>query len=119
MTGAGIQLVTDDPGGPSEVWAGFSLGPLDLGHGVRLNRMALQLFGVVPDCVSVSVVIPVVYNLQPQVKAFFLPRQKIWVIPIKQFKFLEPESSPILGSFWPLWTVLDVFWAIFGPFRAL
>ena len=36
-------------------------------------------------------------------------------------QFLEPESSPIWGSFWPLWAVLEAFWSVLpfsGPSRA-
>ena len=54
---------------------------------------------------------------------FFWPAQKkqFWGYPqTNQFKFLVPESSPILGSFWPFWAVLEAVWVIFalsGPSR--
>ena len=53
---------------------------------------------------------------------FSCPDKKlVWGYPqTNQFTFLEPESSPTLGSLWPLWAVLEAFWAIFallGPFQ--
>ena len=38
--------------------------------------MTLQILGLVPDCVSVSILIPVVYNLQLHVGINMLP---LWV----------------------------------------